>query len=32
MVRAFQIEPEILAETPDYIEYDFTIHIKPSPS
>ncbi len=31
MVRAFQIEPEILAETPDYIEYDFTIHIKESP-
>jgi len=28
MLRTFLIEPEILAETPDYIEYDFTIHIK----
>lgn len=30
MLKAFLIEPEILAETPDYIEYDFTIHIKSS--
>jgi hypothetical protein len=32
ILRTFLIETEILAETPDYVEYNFTIKVKPPPA